>query len=324
MNHCVRLACLFACAVLCAVVPGSADEPATRITLPKSAAGMLADAGRVAEGSGFDGDPRTVLGVPAPTPDASAYVPDAAFDRFVDPLAVGRAWDTLDSGALIDSALALMEGERVLLRPHRSLSTKEIVTTAARLAVERRDEASLARLEKAAATHQRDDLTQAVAAARSVGAAGKAASVPVEIGTVSPEEYRVCKDVSHAALRARLTGNVRYIAPIVTAKGDVVVPGAVPTTVSQPLRQQVVSLCNALPEKPIVNSAPLDMLARVARQDRDEYHSERQRKQEELFQRRREEEARRREGERRRREEEQERRDREGWARDPIVVTGGY
>lgn len=320
MTICVRLVCLTA--VLCATVPVSADEPASRITLPKSAAGLLAGAGRTPEESASEGDPRTILGVPAPTPDASAYVPDAAFDRFINPLAVGRAWSALDAAALTDSALALMEGERVLLRPHRSLSTTDVVTTAARLAVERHDEASLARLEKAAAAHQRDDLKQAVAAARSVGAAGKAAAVPVEIGTVSAEEYRVCKDVSHAALRARLTGNVRYIAPLVTAKGDVVVPGTVPSAVSLPLRQQVVSLCSALPEKPIVNSAALDRLAFAARRDNDEYYFRQEERRREQEERRREEEERRRE-ERRREEERREFEERHR-ATEPSVITGAY
>jgi hypothetical protein len=127
------------------------------------------------------------------------------------------------------------------------------------------DEASLTRLEKAASTQQRDDLKQLVAAARSAGPAGKAAAVPVDISSVSPEQYSACTNVNRAALRARLTGNSRYIAPIVTAEGDVVVPSTVPAPVSLPLRQQVAALCGDLPEQPIVNSAALDRLAAVSR-----------------------------------------------------------
>jgi hypothetical protein len=284
-------------------VPIFADEPATRIKLPKSGAGLLAGASRTPDASAFGDDSRSSLGGPGRTPDASAFVPDPAFDQFVDPLAVGRAWEALDAAALTDGALALMEGERVLLRPHRGLPTKDVVTTAARLAVERRDEASLSRLEKAAATQQRDDLKQLVAAARSAGAASKTAAVPVDIGTVSPAQYRVCSDVNSAALRARLTGNSRYIIPIVTPEGDVIVPGTVPAPVSLPLRQQVVALCGDLPEKPRIDTAALDRLAAGSRYEDGEgpeYNVERQReKQEELRRQRQEDERERREEERR-------------------------
>jgi len=303
-------------------VPTFADEPATRIKLPKSGAGLLAGASRTPDASAFSDNSRSSLGGPGRTPDASAFIPDPAFDRFVDPLAVGRAWDSLDAAALTDGALALMEGERVLLRPHRGLPTKDIVTTAARLAVERRDEASLSRLEKAAATQQRDDLKQLVAAARSAGAASKTAAVPVDIGTVSPAQYRVCSDVNSAALRARLTGNSRYIIPIVTPEGDVIVPGTVPAPVSLPLRQQVVAMCGDLPEKPIVDTATLDRLAAVSRSSRDDFTDmqEERRRQREEERQQREEDRRQREEDRRQREEERRRDD----AVDPQVIAGGY
>ena len=308
-------ACAFMAALLLVPVPIFADEPATRIKLPKSGAGLLAGASRTPDASAFGDDSRSSLGGPGRTPDASAFIPDPAFDQFVDPLAVGRAWDSLDAAALTDGALALMEGERVLLRPHRGLPTKDVVTTAARLAVERRDEASLSRLEKAAATQQRDDLKQLVAAARSAGAASKTAVVPVDIGTVSPAQYRVCSDVNRAALRARLTGNSRYIIPIVTPEGDVIVPGTVPAPVSLPLRQQVVALCGDLPEKPSVDTAALDRLAAASRSSRDDFTD-----MQEERRRQREEERQRQEEERRQREEERRRDD----AVDPQVIAGGY
>ena len=265
MTLVMRFPCAFMAALLLVPVPALAGDPGTRIKLPKSAAGLLGGTSRTPDASAFGDDSRSSLGGSGRTPDASAFRPDPAFDRFIDPLGVGRAWDILDAAALTDGALALMEGERVLLRPHRGLSTKDVVTTAARLAVERGDEASLTRLEKAASTQQRDDLKQLVAAARSAGPAGKAAAVPVDIGSVSPEQYSACTSVNRAALRARLTGNSRYITPIVTAEGDVVVPSTVPAPVSLPLRQQVAALCGDLPEQPLVNSAALDRLAAVSR-----------------------------------------------------------
>ena len=315
-------ACAFVAALLLVPVPTFADEPATRIKLPKSGAGLLAGASRTPDASAFGDDSRSSLGGPGRTPDASAFIPDPAFDQFVDPLAVGRAWEALDAAALTDGALALMEGERVLLRPHRGLPTKDVVTTAARLAVERRDEASLSRLEKAAATQQRDDLKQLVAAARSAGAASKTAAVPVDIGTVSPAQYRVCSDVNRAALRARLTGNSRYIIPIVTPEGDVIVPGTVPAPVSLPLRQQVVALCGDLPEKPSVDTAALDRLAAGSRAaDGYGYRSDKEDERE-----RREEERRQREEDRRQREEDRQQTKKgrkEGVSEQPTETAGG-
>lgn len=252
--------CVAAVAVALLAASASAQAPVTRIKLPKTAASLLAGGSRTPDASAFNGDSRSVLGGPGRTPDASAYVPDPAFDRFVDPLAIGKAWAALDGVALTDGALGLLEGERILLRPHRSLPAKEIVIVAARLAGERGDAASLARLEKAAAQHDRNDLKELLAQARSLGGASRTAALTVDVGAVSPEAYRTCAGVSRAALRTRLTGNSRYILPIVTPEGDVVLPPTVPTTIDLPLRQQVVAMCGDLPEQPLANSASLDAL----------------------------------------------------------------
>jgi hypothetical protein len=247
-------------ALLLVPVPALAGDPGTRIKLPKSAADLLGGASRTPDASAFGDDSRSSLGGSGRTPDASAYVPDPAFDRFVDPLAIGMAWAALDGAALTDGALGLLEGERILLRPHRSLPAKDIVIVAARLAGERGDVASLARLENAAAQHDREDLKDLLAQARSLGGASRAAAVPVDVGAVSPEAYRTCAGVSRAALRTRLTGNSRYILPIVTPEGDVVLPPTVPTTIDLPLRQQVVAMCGDVPEQPLANSTSLDAL----------------------------------------------------------------
>jgi hypothetical protein len=251
--------CVVAFVVAVLVVPASAQTPVTRIKLPKAEASLLAGGSRTPDASAFNGDSRSILqglGMPG----ASAYAPDPAFDRFVDPIAIGMAWAALDAAALTDGALGLMEGERVLLRPHRSLPTKDIAIVAARLAGERGDAASLARLEKAAAQHGREEMKQLLAQARTLGGASRAAAVPVDVGAVSAEAYQTCAGVSRAALRTRLTGNSRYILPIVTPEGDVVLPPNVPVTIDLPLRQKVVAMCGDLPEQPLVNATPLDAL----------------------------------------------------------------
>jgi hypothetical protein len=82
---------------------------------------------------------------------------DPAFDFYVDLSLLGTAWGHLDAGAMTDVALQFVEGERVLLRPHKVIATCDLLTIAMRLAAVKHDEASLERL--ATIVKQRDNAT---------------------------------------------------------------------------------------------------------------------------------------------------------------------
>jgi len=71
---------------------------------------------------------------------------DPAFARFVQGRDLVDAVRKLDADRLTDLALELAEGERVLLRPHRALSSQRLLNLAARVATEQRDLDALRRL----------------------------------------------------------------------------------------------------------------------------------------------------------------------------------
>jgi hypothetical protein len=74
---------------------------------------------------------------------------DPAFDRYVDLALLGTAWADVDASLMTDVALQLIEGERVLARPHRVINTDELLRISIRMAAVKRDAATLSRLESA-------------------------------------------------------------------------------------------------------------------------------------------------------------------------------
>ncbi len=73
---------------------------------------------------------------------------DDLFEQYVSLSHLGSAWRNLDAAAMTDSALQFAEAERVLLRSHGSIKASQVFDLAIRVATERGDKASLARLAK--------------------------------------------------------------------------------------------------------------------------------------------------------------------------------
>lgn len=91
----------------------------------------------------------------SPEESTASDMLDPAFARYVDLNSIGEALLEGDAAALTDAALALAEGERVLLRSHNSLTVAEVASAATRLAAEQKDAESLKRL--SALAEQRGD-----------------------------------------------------------------------------------------------------------------------------------------------------------------------
>src|SRR5262249_16162160 len=83
---------------------------------------------------------------------------DPAFDRYVDLAQLGQALDSGNAGLVTDLALQLAEGERVLQRSHKSLSSTRVLKLAIRLAAEKKDTPALDRLRKLVKTRGDKDL----------------------------------------------------------------------------------------------------------------------------------------------------------------------
>lgn len=78
----------------------------------------------------------TAQGTPVP---GLEDIDDPAFDKHVDILLVGYAWDQLDAGLLTDCALQLAEGERILMRKHKAISSQQLLAIATKVAADNRD-----------------------------------------------------------------------------------------------------------------------------------------------------------------------------------------
>jgi hypothetical protein len=138
---------------------------------------------------------------------------DKPFDRFADVLLLGEAWDYHDAGMLLDIGLQLVEGERVLLRPHKAFDSGRILVLAAHIAGDRRDSATLDRLAKVvAARKDKDDaLTTALKEARKI--TGEEPSEADRLGETLEDVTPVTLQIHQAAIRKirslRLAGNLK-------------------------------------------------------------------------------------------------------------------
>lgn len=84
--------------------------------------------------------------------DDSSEIPeelrDVSFDRYIDLLLLGEAWERLNPALMADVALQLAEGERVLLRKHKAFSAMELLNITVKIAIDRHDRETLERLQK--------------------------------------------------------------------------------------------------------------------------------------------------------------------------------
>jgi len=160
---------------------------------------------------------------------AATELDDPAFDRYVDMGAAGRAWQGQDAAALADAALQLAEGERVLMRTHRSgASAADLLGLAAGLAADKKDKATLDRLAKAADARGDKALAARVGAARKLAEAARAADpallFPVE--TTTPEEFAAFRTLLDDIRAARLAGDADKLRAIEQELPDA--PGLAP------------------------------------------------------------------------------------------------
>jgi hypothetical protein len=75
---------------------------------------------------------------------------DAGFERFIDLKQLGQAINDQDASLICDIALQLVEGEKVLMRPHRTVKSQFLFSLAVRIAAEKRDRDAMDRLSKIA------------------------------------------------------------------------------------------------------------------------------------------------------------------------------
>ncbi len=126
-----------------------------------------------------------------------AELQDPAFDYYVDLVLVGTAWVELDASLITDLALQFMEGERVLLRPHRAIDSGDLMQIAIRLAAVKGDGKTLDRLEKAVQRSENKELATELAKAKEQmkNAEGEESVWSVPVATTSAAEFARYKAV---------------------------------------------------------------------------------------------------------------------------------
>ena len=142
-------------------------------------------------------------------PEVPYELQDSAFDRHVDLLVLGQAWDELDPALIADVALQLAEGERILLRPHKAIKSEDLFKLAARMATDKRDQATLDRLQKHYERTGNQPMSDSLAAARKLAGEARAEdpALLIPVDEVTPEGYALYRGVLGQIRAARYVGN---------------------------------------------------------------------------------------------------------------------
>lgn len=141
---------------------------------------------------------------------SAAVVTDPAFDRYVDLSLLGDVLREQDAARLSDMGLQLAEGERILLRPHRSgVTAQTVMEKAATLAAQKGDTASLERLARAAESISDKKLLTHIRNARKLGGLSRAIdpAFHISVENTTPSAFAALKDLLDRVKTAELLGD---------------------------------------------------------------------------------------------------------------------
>lgn len=116
----------------------------------------------------------TAAGEPAPFTHVPEELSDPGFDKYVDYKLLTEASLSLDASGLTDVALQLREGERILLRAHKSLKPAALADAALKVAADRGDAAAIERLAKVAEAWKDEELAARVKLSKQLAAKPRA------------------------------------------------------------------------------------------------------------------------------------------------------
>ena len=139
----------------------------------------------------------------------SKKVTDPAFDKYVDAELMDAAVQAADPALMTDIALQLAEGERILLRSHKGISSGDMMKAAAKLAAVKGDKATEARLKNVAEKLGKSELVAELASfAKLDGASRSAVPVPKFSTNDDKEAEETVKEIIKAIEEACLIQNV--------------------------------------------------------------------------------------------------------------------
>ncbi|MDR2439313.1 MAG: hypothetical protein LBE12_08090 [Planctomycetaceae bacterium] len=147
------------------------------------------------------------------TQTRSAEFVDPAFDRYIDIAFLGLAWETQDAGALTDAALQLAEGERILLRSHKTFTSKAVLEKALAVATDQKDTATLERIAKIAKAKGDESLAAKVTQTIKLAATSRAITTSYNPVKENKTDYYFI-NTSALIERVRVTGDKKALADI--------------------------------------------------------------------------------------------------------------
>jgi len=137
---------------------------------------------------------------------------EPAFQRRVDGDLVWKAWIEVNPSLMTDVALQLAEAESVLGKQNSPVSAAKLLSLAASLGAERRDQPTLARLMKAAERTGDKALAAEVRAAQKLAGAARSLEPKLPSGELTPEETMILQAHHRAILQAKLAGRQDILA----------------------------------------------------------------------------------------------------------------
>ncbi len=200
------------------------------------------------------------------TPLRDVSFSDVSFNRYVDLDQVAIALDTQGASLLTDVALQLAEGERILLRQHKSgVTAKRLLEMAAKIAAGK-DQETLARLAKAADKLQDKELVSQIALLEKMDGASRATdpALTIALETANREVAGHIKRRIDAIKSADLIGDRETLREIESQlNADTVIN----ETQKAALARMVKTARDALPTEKASAADPLARLAGVSRGD---------------------------------------------------------
>lgn len=201
-------------------------------------------------------------------------IADPAFDVYVAPGLIGKAYEARDAALLTDVALQLAEGERVLLRSRQGITAAQAIKLALNAASHKQDKNSLQRLARYAASRNDKSLAEQVAAAEKLTAVSRdtTSRMMVPIEEIEFDDYAQLRHCVHRIDQARLTGDTRCL---IALEQDI--QTCVPDAYRGNLSKMIAEARAAIPEDQTADEklvCVLNLLTQISRDDEEDEDEE--------------------------------------------------
>lgn len=133
---------------------------------------------------------------------------DPAFNQYLDFNLLESLNENPKAGTMVDIALMLAEGERILLRQHKyGITAEDLLVSASSLANKQSDTQTLIRLNKAAEKLKSEKLKNALNQIEEFGSSSRASSPSVSIEDVDLETLELLDSIRRASESASISGS---------------------------------------------------------------------------------------------------------------------